>query len=235
MKIRSPWLVALAGWMISLIVRTWMRTIRFEYHPQEKRYDPNDPGFEGRYLYCFWHEHILVPASQYARPDIQVLISKHADGQMIARACRSLGFSTVAGSSTRGGAEAVKEMVRQGQNCHLAITPDGPKGPRRQVQQGVGYLALKTNLPVVAFGVAYSKCWRFNSWDRFALPKPFSRAVLVTGAPLAFDQETGRGMLENATQKIQQALDGVNARAEEILLQSAKNAQSAEGAQRRAA
>ncbi|MFM8930514.1 MAG: hypothetical protein ACKOS8_01390 [Gemmataceae bacterium] len=82
MKIRSPWLVALAGWMISLIVRTWMRTIRFEYHPQEKRYDPNDPGFEGRYLYCFWHEHILVPASQYARPDIQVLISKHADGQM---------------------------------------------------------------------------------------------------------------------------------------------------------
>ena len=81
MKIRSPWLVALAGWMISMIVRTWMRTIRFEYHPQEKRYDPNDPGFEGRYLYCFWHEHILVPASQYARPDIQVLISKHADGQ----------------------------------------------------------------------------------------------------------------------------------------------------------
>lgn len=234
MKIRSPWLVALAGWFIALMVRTWMRTIRFEYHPQEKRYDPNDQGFEGRYLYCFWHEHILVPASQYARKDIQVLISKHADGQMIARACRSLGFSTVAGSSTRGGAEAVKEMVRQGENSHLAITPDGPKGPRRTVQQGVGYLALKTNLPVVAFGVAYSNCWRFGSWDRFALPKPFSKAVLVTGKPLVFSTEIARGMLENATGQIQQALDAVNAKAEEILQAGSRRESSATGSKKAA-
>lgn len=234
MKIRSPWLVAIAGWFIALMVRTWMRTIRFEYHPQEKGYDPNVQGFQGRYLYCFWHEHILVPASQYARKDIQVLISKHADGQMIARACRSLGFSTVAGSSTRGGAEAVKEMVRQGENSHLAITPDGPKGPRRQVQQGVGYLALKTNLPVVAFGVAYSSSWRFNSWDRFALPKPFSRAVLVTASPLVFSTEMGRGMLENATGQIQKALDEVNAKAEEILNHGISSKPSEPGAKKAA-
>lgn len=235
MKIRSPWLVACAGWCIAMLVRTWMRTIRFEYHPQENRYDPNDPGFQGRYLYCFWHEHILVPASKYARRDIQVLISKHADGQMIARACKSLGFSTVAGSSTRGGAEAVKELVRQGESCHLAITPDGPKGPRRQVQQGVGYLALKTNLPVVAFGVAYSSCWRFNSWDRFALPKPFSRAVLVTACPLEFGQEMGRGMLEKATGQVQAALDEVNQRAEEILRQSSRGGDRTSAPRRQAA
>ena len=220
MKIRSPFLVAVAGWCIAMLVRTWMRTIRFEYHPQEGRYDPNDPGFQGRFLYCFWHEHILVPASQYARKDIQVLTSKHADGQMIARAIRALGFATVAGSSTRGGAEAVKEMLRQGETCHLAITPDGPRGPRREVQAGVGYLALKSNLPVVAFGVAYSNCWRFKSWDRFALPKPFSRAILVTGKPLVFAQEAGRGMMERAIQQVQQALDDVNKRAEEILANS---------------
>ena len=194
-----------------------MRTIRFEYHPEGERYDPNDPGFTGRYLYCFWHEHILVPASQFARKDIQVLTSKHADGQMIARACRSLGFSTVAGSSTRGGAEAVREMVRQGEVCHLAITPDGPKGPRREVQPGVAYLALKTGLPVISFGVAYSNCWRFGSWDKCALPKPFSRALLVTSKPLVVGSDVGRGVLERVRIDIQAQVDGVNARAEELL------------------
>ena len=82
----------------------------------------------GRYIYAFWHENLMLPLSQYARPDIHVLISKHADGQIVAKLARHLGFAVVHGSTTRHSVEAVRQMLRLGQNAHLAVTPDG-RGP----------------------------------------------------------------------------------------------------------
>ena len=125
-----------------------------------------------------------MPAYHYGRRDIHVLISEHADGQMIAEACRHLGFRVVRGSATRGGVEAVRQMVRRSRSAHLAITPDGPRGPRRQVQPGVVYLAAPTGLPIVPFGIAFERAWRMNSWDRFAVPWPWSGAVCVTAEPI---------------------------------------------------
>jgi lysophospholipid acyltransferase (LPLAT)-like uncharacterized protein len=119
---------------------------------------------------------MLLPAYHYARPDIKVLISTHADGQLIAEACQRLGFALARGSSTRGGVEAVRDMLRAN-DTHLAVTPDGPRGPRRRVQAGVVYLAARTGLPIVPVGFAARRPWRAKSWDRFAVPRPFSRAV----------------------------------------------------------
>src|SRR5206468_6190352 len=106
-------------------------------------------------LYAFWHEHLLLPAYHYGRRDIRVLISTHADGQLIAEVCRRLGFGLVRGSTTRGGVEAVRQMLRDGGASHLAITPDGPRGPRRRVQPGVSFLASRTGLPVVPMGIGH--------------------------------------------------------------------------------
>ncbi|MBU6294062.1 MAG: lysophospholipid acyltransferase family protein [Planctomycetes bacterium] len=217
MKIRHPWLVAIAAWFIAQVIRTWMRTIRFRYAPSGPDYEPANLRDGERYIYAFWHEHILVPASRYARPDIWVLISKHADGQMISSACRQLGFQTVAGSSTRGGAEAVREMVSLGKVAHLAITPDGPRGPRREMQQGAAFLASKTGLPVVPFGVACSCAHRFGSWDRFMLPWPFSRVVLVTGQAVVVPENLDREGLEAWRQTLEAELESANRMAEDIL------------------
>lgn len=179
MKLRNPWLIRLAGLLASWLIRVWMSTVRCRFRFGRERVDPNDPATAGRYLYVFWHETMLFLAGRKPKATIYVLISRHADGELIAQTCRHLGFKVVRGSSTRGGVEAVRQLMRQGRRAHLAVTPDGPRGPRRQVQPGVVYLASRTGLPIVAAGVGYGGAWRARSWDRFAVPKPWSKAVCV--------------------------------------------------------
>jgi len=218
MKIRHPFLIKTAGFTISLVVRSLIRTVRYRYIPEEKNYDPNQKNFQGRYIYAFWHENILIPAYHYGRPDIKVLISQHADGEMIAQACNHLGFGLVRGSSTRGGVEAVRNMLKLSQTGHLAITPDGPRGPRRTVQPGVAYLAAKTGLPIIPMGVAFGKAKRMNSWDKFAIPSPFSEVVLVTTKPIFIPDENGKMFLEEQTRLVQSEMDRATELAEQHLL-----------------
>ncbi|HEY7310445.1 MAG TPA: lysophospholipid acyltransferase family protein [Gemmataceae bacterium] len=217
MKIRHPVLIKAVGFAVGWLVRLWIGTLRYRYRPMGPNLDPNQPRFQGRYLYAFWHENILVPAYYYARRDIHVLISEHADGRMIAEACRHLGFRVVRGSATRGGARAIRQMYRRSRSAHLAITPDGPRGPRRQVQPGVVYLAALTGLPIVPFGIAFEHAWRMRSWDRFAVPMPYSGAVCVTAEPIHVPQDIRKDQLEHYRLLVQNAMDAVSEAAEKIV------------------
>ena len=175
------------------------------------------PAFGGDYLYAFWHENILLPAYHYGRRDIHVLISQHADGELIAEACRHLGFRVVRGSTTRGGREAIRQMLRLSRSAHLAITPDGPRGPRRQVQPGMVYLAALTGLPIVAFGIAFERAWRMHSWDRFALPHPWSAAVCVTAEPIRVPEDIDKDQLEHYRLKVENVMNAATQAAERIV------------------
>jgi lysophospholipid acyltransferase (LPLAT)-like uncharacterized protein len=217
MKIRHPLLIQAVGFAVAWVVRLWIGTLRYRYRPMGANLDPNQPGFRGRYLYAFWHENILVPAYHYGRRDIHVLISEHADGQMIAEACRHLGFRVVRGSATRGGARAIRQMYRRSRSAHLAITPDGPRGPRRQVQLGVVYLAALTGLPIVPFGIAFERAWRMQSWDRFAVPYPYSAAVCVTAEPIRVPEDVRKDQLEQYRLLVQNAMDAASEAAERII------------------
>jgi lysophospholipid acyltransferase (LPLAT)-like uncharacterized protein len=156
----------------------------------------------------------LLPAYHYGRPDIRVLISQHADGQLIAEVCRHLRFGLVRGSTTRGGVEAVRHMLRASRTAHLAITPDGPRGPRRQVQMGLIYLAAKTELPIIPTGVGFERPWRLRSWDRFAVPRPWSLSVCVTSEPIHIPPDADKDELERHRLKVEQRLNDVTDRAE---------------------
>ncbi len=217
MKIRHPVLIKAIGFFVGWLVRLWIGTLRYRYRPLGANLDPNQPNFQGRYLYAFWHENILVPAYHYGRRDIHVLISEHADGQLIAEACRHLGFRVVRGSATRGGARAIRQMVRRSRSAHLAITPDGPRGPRRHVQPGVVYLAALTGLPIVPFGIAFARAWRMGSWDRFAVPWPWSAAVCVTAEPIHVPENIRRDQLEHYRMLVQNAMDAASDTAECII------------------
>jgi lysophospholipid acyltransferase (LPLAT)-like uncharacterized protein len=218
MKIRHPLLLEAAGFAIAWLVRLWIGTLRYRYRSLGPKVAPTDPGLRGRYLYAFWHENILVPAYHYGRRDVGVLISRHADGELIAQACRHLGFRLVRGSPKRGWVEAVRQMLHLGRSIHLAITPDGPRGPRRHVQPGVIYLASRSGLPVVAFGVAYSRAWRMRSWDRFAVPWPYSAAVCVTAAPVHVPADLDDEAFEHYRLLVEQALNEAGVEAEKLLL-----------------
>jgi lysophospholipid acyltransferase (LPLAT)-like uncharacterized protein len=214
MKIRHPWLIRILGFAGAWVIRLWMATLRYHHHAIGASMLPGQPGLRDRYIYAFWHENILLPAYHCGRPDVWVLVSQHADGQLIAKVCRHLGFRVIRGSTTRGSIEAVRQMLRAGRDGHLALTPDGPRGPRRRVQAGVIYLAARTGLPIIAGGIGFQDPWRLPSWDRFVLPKPFRRAILITSSPIRIPPNLDRDQLEQYRRLLENTLSDLSIAAE---------------------
>jgi len=142
-----------------------------------------------RVIFSTWHEQVLLMPLGYRGAGATVLISASGDGELLARMFKQFGIGAVRGSSSRGGATALRNMVRLGQSKDdLAITPDGPKGPRREPKTGVAHLAKVTRRPVVPFCFVCSRGHRFKSWDRFLLPGPFGRGVFAYGQPVFYQQ-----------------------------------------------
>lgn len=126
-----------------------------------------------------WHGELLPILWAHRDEGVSVLISTHADGEIIARICQALGCRTVRGSSSRGGARALLELVRELDDGHeVAVTPDGPRGPRREFAPGAVVAAMRAGAPVIAFGATVDRAWRLRSWDRFVIPKPFARIAM---------------------------------------------------------
>jgi lysophospholipid acyltransferase (LPLAT)-like uncharacterized protein len=207
MKLRHPALLGTVGFFGARAMRWWMKTLHFQYRPLGPNLDPNRPELSGRYIYAMWHEYLLLPVYCYARPDISVLISKHADGQLVVSICRHLGVPVVRGSTTRGGVEALRRMLRAGRAGHLAMTPDGPRGPRRRVQPGLAYLAARLGMPIVPVGFGLQRPWRMASWDSFALPRPGSRATCVTTDPISVPANADRGALDEVRLEVERSLE----------------------------
>jgi lysophospholipid acyltransferase (LPLAT)-like uncharacterized protein len=206
MKIRHPALIKAGGFAAAMVIRSMVSTYRFRKRFLDPACDPHLPGQSERFLYAFWHEDLLVPSHRYGWTPTKVLISQHADGELIAQTCRHLGLGVVRGSTTRGGVGALREILALKKQKHIVVTPDGPRGPRRQVQPGLTFLASRTGLPLVPCGFGYRRAWRLNSWDRFAVPVPFSPVVLVTGEPIRLGPDLGRDALERERIRVESAM-----------------------------
>lgn len=184
MKLRDPRVLAAAGWVGTAVVRLLSATLRFDYRSAGPvPVDPFQPPEREPFLYVLWHEHFLTPIARFGNPDVSALVSDHPDGRLLASLLRAKGVRPVHGSTGRGAVAAVRELLRSGSG-HLAVTPDGPRGPRRVVQPGVVYLASRTGLRVVPIGVGHRRPWRLKSWDAFVVPRPFSRVRCLFGRPI---------------------------------------------------
>nr|WP_236033230.1 lysophospholipid acyltransferase family protein [Helicobacter turcicus] len=119
---------------------------------------------------------------------VWVLISKHFDGEIISNVVRYFGIGVLRGSSSKGGIRALYHAIKKIENGeYIAITPDGPRGPYHSVADGVVLLTQKTNVPVVVSRIFFSNAWEFKSWDKFRIPKPFSKAVFIIKEPLTLE------------------------------------------------
>ena len=161
----------------------------------------------------FWHARLLLlPFAYLGEKSPHILISGHGDGEIIANVMKCFGFSLVRGSSSKRGKEALHEMVKLArENQDLGITPDGPRGPAEVVKPGVPLLGRLTGRPVIPLAYSCSRAKRFTSWDRFMLPYPFSRGVIVWGEPLYC---SAGEHAEAFRQRIEQSLREVTARAD---------------------
>ncbi len=214
MKITSPFLHHLGGLLASCAVRNWMGTLEYKCSFYEPTVDPVNPQFDGQKIVVFWHEYLLFPLYLRGNNNYAVLLSQHRDAEILSRAAYHLGFECVRGSTYRGGAAALRELMAKSRGLNLAMTPDGPRGPRRKLAQGPIYLASKLGLPIVAAGIGYDRPWRMNSWDRFALPRPFSRARTVVSPAIHLPADLDRAGIEHYRQQVETLLNRLTVEAE---------------------
>ena len=214
MKISHPIAIKTASLLGSWVLRLWLNTEDYWFCFEREESDPHLTDQEN--IYLFWHEMMLFPLITHCGPDFSILVSRHRDGELVAQIMRMLQGKTVRGSTSRGAAAGMLEMMRNRPSKHMGITPDGPRGPRRVVQDGAVYLASRTGMPLVPSGFAFDGCWRAGSWDKMALPRPFRRAVGVCGCPVIVPDDLDRDGIEAYRGRVQEEMDRVQKLAEEM-------------------
>lgn len=179
-----------------------------------------DPRDERQGIMCVWHDALLIPTLGTVAPfrrKVCCLVSKHQDGSYLAEAMDFLGYTTVRGSSKRGGAGAVKQLLADTQGKHIVITPDGPRGPRRQMKPGAVFVASQTGRFLFPGAFACRSCWRFpGSWTDMIIPKPFTTVYLVTGSPIRVPPDLSRDELERYVGLLQASMDRLSDQVERL-------------------
>ncbi len=176
------------------LVRLLQLSYRFEFRGNENLARARGMA-RGSYLFAIWHRNLFAGILAQARPHT-VIISRSRDGDPVAFLCNRLGHYAVRGSSKKsgvdkGGREAKDEMIEclKG-GSPGAITVDGPSGPAQQVKPGIIDMARSAAVPIVPYVPLPASCWTFDSWDRFRLPKPFSKIYVYYGAPYLVAPQT---------------------------------------------
>jgi hypothetical protein len=188
-------------------------TLKFEVIAEEGAI-PSTPPAKG--IFCFWHRCTLPCAWYFRKFGSSILISRSFDGELIARTLSKLGLDSVRGSSSRGGAAgllALQQVLEQG--LAAIFTADGPRGPIYQTKMGPVKLAQMTQQEIGSFYLLPERAWTMRSWDRFLVPKPFSRVAVSWARPVA-PPEAGAdaAMLEAKRQELNEALERARANAE---------------------
>ena len=173
-------------------------------------------------IFCFWHNRLLLMPFVYQRyrggKNICAMTSRSRDGELISQVLQGFGFKTARGSSSRGGEAAVMEMADSlAQGFDAAVTPDGPRGPCYEVQPGVIMLSQLSGIPIFPATYDVTPRKRLKSWDRFVVPLPFSRGVLIFGDPLYVDRDADDAVREKARERLQAAMLDLDAKAAEML------------------
>lgn len=177
-------------------------------------------------IYACWHSRHIFPIAYYYRyryrlknAKLCVIISQSRDGEYISMACESVGIASVRGSSSQGGSKAFSKLLDMAANGYdIAFTPDGPRGPREVVKPGVIELSQKTGLAIIPVSYSSSGKKIFNSWDRFMLPIPFAKTVLIFGKPIVVSPGASEREKENLAYLLRDTLKDITGRADEMVL-----------------
>ncbi|MEE8061761.1 MAG: lysophospholipid acyltransferase family protein [Gemmatimonadales bacterium] len=159
-------------------------------------------------VFMLWHETILPLLWHHRGIQAAIVVSDNRDGQYLADFAKALGYRSVRGSSSKGAARALIGAVRELEaGFAVAFTPDGPRGPRREMKPGFVAAAQRGNGIIIPLWAEADRAWRLNSWDRFLIPKPFARVRVFYGQP--FTVGPGREALEAGVTRATASLDAL--------------------------
>jgi len=195
---------------IALIVVPFLASllIRLLYLTNKKEFHSPDTISDEPTIFACWHGELLLLPYLYKRyrkiPRAKVLISSHFDGMLISKTVEYFGLDTIAGSTNRNAAKVLIQGIRALKDGYdIGITPDGPKGPRHEVADGIIVMAQKTGTKIVLIRMLPTKYWQFNSWDKFTVPKPFGTLKYYATLPIdvtGIELEEARTLLQEGLQ-----------------------------------
>jgi lysophospholipid acyltransferase (LPLAT)-like uncharacterized protein len=211
------WFQRAAAWLIFALIRSVAATLRFRWNDSSGFFDAAKAA--GPALYCVWHNRLALSMIAYygyvkprnSTPGLAAMVSASKDGGFLAGILECFKVQPVRGSSSRRGPQALLELTTWGERGYdLAITPDGPRGPRYEVQKGVMSLAQVTGLPIIPF--SYHTTWKLSarSWDRFQIPLPFGRCEMSFGKPIQVPREATDAERDQLRQQLQRALTEIS-------------------------
>ena len=182
-------------------------------HIPQHYWDQNKP-----FILAFWHNRLLLEVLGWAKNQpIQMLISKHSDGKLIAKVMENFSIQTIEGSTKKGGAKAFRSLLKalKKGDC-IGITPDGPRGPRFEISDGTLALAKLSGCPIIpgAYGIKRRKV--LKSWDKFIFALPFTKAVFVWGDPFFIPKDAPPQDLENAKESLAKHLCDISNEADRL-------------------
>ncbi len=215
MRFRSERLTKFVAWTVVAILKLLFATCRKEFaiFPGTNGWDPDLPG---RFLYCVWHDVLFFPLLMAKPHNGSALTSRHQDGAYVAETLRLLNVSPYRGSTTRGGAQALRQLLNVAEQQHVTITPDGPRGPRREMKDGIVFLASRTGLTIVPAAFSCRRGVRFRgTWTDMLLPLPFTTTYCILGEPIAVPADLTREEIDFNRQRVQDAMDRLYARVED--------------------
>lgn len=177
-----------------------------------------------QYIYCFWHGKQFMPVMRMrwmGNKKHVALVSASRDGEMLTTWLKAIGYKVIRGSSSRQAVSGLKKLLQFAKNGYsLGIAADGPRGPIFQAKSGAVYLAAKTRIKIVPIGTIYQKSIQFKAWDKYQLPKLFSKTVLYLGQPITIPHDItdgGADMIQQYTEQLMYQLHLSEAKAAEFL------------------
>jgi lysophospholipid acyltransferase (LPLAT)-like uncharacterized protein len=209
--------IAIVPRLAALLLRVLHRTLRYEVVVEPGAEPATPPGLQ---VWCFWHR-CLIPCACYFHDRIRpaVLISRSFDGELIARTIERLGFPTARGSSTRSGESGLWALAKAVERGHGAVfTADGPRGPVYKAKPGAVKLAQLTGYSIGIFYAHPEKAWLLRSWDRFLIPKPFSRVAISWGRQVEVPQSEDPSVIERKRFEVEEALERARLNAEQYFV-----------------
>jgi lysophospholipid acyltransferase (LPLAT)-like uncharacterized protein len=167
------------------------------------------------FIFALWHGRLLPLTYLHRNEGVSTLISRSSDGEYITRIVERWGYQAIRGSSSRGGGTALREIVKAARaGKSIAVTPDGPRGPRQKLKRGVLTAAQLSGLPLLPVSAAATRAWWFEGWDRFLVPKPFSRLYVRYGNLVHVPRDAGEDELARIEADFERALNTLTEQAD---------------------
>jgi len=185
---------------------TEVRNMQFEVLEKENK----------NYVLAFWHGTMLLPWYLKKNKNFYTIISKSKDGEILSRVLTSWNYNVERGSSSKGGSEVLSVLVEKAKSgSSISITPDGPRGPEKELKAGAVIIAKKADVPLVLLGVGISKKVKLSSWDKFQIPYPFAKVSAVYSEPIFIDKDLSYQETDEMINKASKELNSLQKQAEQ--------------------